>query len=194
VRHHVLLDRLEVLLHLCLGMLVLECGNQRGDERRSKVTLDPANLGGKLLQELLLVPQHRTEFLQDQVLTSFQILALGVAEALDLLWGHHVATAHRHEHNVAQSISLDGKPLGMCHAAQCLLTTVHLACVFCPQLALFGLKAFLTKGSGQHRTHVGHQACHVLPQALPLPRSEGKGLGLIGCAEIMHVYPIAWRR
>jgi hypothetical protein len=96
------------------------------------------------------------------VLTSFQILALGLTEALYLLWCHRVATAHGNEHNVTQRARLDGKPLGMRHAAECLLQTMHLPGVFFPQLVLFSRKALLTKGLGQHLTHVGHQACHVL--------------------------------
>jgi hypothetical protein len=115
VFHHVLLHRLKVMMHVLLGMLLLQRGNEWGDKLRAHGALPLTALRGELLHALALLLHNRTEFLQDKVLTLFQILVLGLTEVLYFLWRHWVATAHGNEHDVTQRARLDGKSLGRHH-------------------------------------------------------------------------------
>jgi hypothetical protein len=90
---------------------------------------------------------------------------LGVTEVLHFFWRHRVAAADEGKHHITQRVSLYGKSLGMRHAAECLLQALHLPGVLRSQRVLSSLKALLAQGFGQHLTHVGHHACHVLLQA-----------------------------
>jgi hypothetical protein len=112
VFHHVRLHRLKVMMHVLLGMLLLQRGNEWGDKLRAHGAFHLTDLRGELLHELALLLRNRTEFLQDKVLTLFQILVLGLTEALYFLWRHRVATAHGNEPDVTQRARLDGTSLG----------------------------------------------------------------------------------
>jgi len=103
------------MMHVLLGMLLLQRGNEWDDMLRAKGAFHLTDLRGWLLHALALLLRNSTEFLQDKVLMLFQSwcwASLRRSTSSDVIgW----PPRHGNEHDVTQRARLDGKFLGRHH-------------------------------------------------------------------------------
>src|SRR5215468_9554400 len=125
-----LLDGIEIPLHVFLRMTLLQVGNQRRDEQGAKVAFYFTNLSRQLLHELPLPQHHGAKLLHNLILAALKILALLFTEAFKFLWWHGAVTLQRNKRHIATRIGLNTKTVVARHAPEGFLQLAHFTLVF----------------------------------------------------------------